>query len=109
MSKRLLIDFSNDIAVVFFEHKGQTYTSAFNNKHDLWAFLQQAPKAIAASVASANARRSMHTVVSERRLALDEASRVLASMPNSQVKFMSGLDKRRAQAPINFNPEELDF
>lgn len=112
MTKKLLLDFDNDICVVFFEHQGRTYTSAFNNKHDLWAFLQKAPAAIRAGLAASAARAKVRALASTQRIAANEACQVLSEMKEHDVKFLSSLGQKSygpAQGPSKFDPTKLEF
>lgn len=108
MTKKLLLDFENDICVVFFEHKGRTYTSAFSNKHDLWAFLQQAPTAIRASLEASTARAQYNALKSTNRVDSNEAARLLSALPQHEVKFISQLGVQVRPAN-NFDPSKLKF
>lgn len=108
MTKRILLDFADSIAVCFYEVKGEVFTSAFDNKHDLWDFLCEIPAAAEARAASHKARAKAHEIAMEQSLALAEAALVLSEMPSSDVKFLANLHKKSGARPI-FDASKVEF
>lgn len=109
MSKRILVDFEDGVAVVFFQVKGKTHTMAFNNRYDFWAFLEKAPKEMDARVESDNARKKVRNLAAERNISLVEAARIFSEMHPNEAKFIAHIGQSSVKSKSNFDITSIEF
>ena len=116
MSKRFLIDFEDDLAVVYFQVGARVYTITYMNKFDLWDFFQKSPAVVAAKIEANEIRERIRAIAFEQKISIHEASIILARMDPRAVTYITKVGQigRKtsalsfAQDP-NFNISNVEF